>query len=35
MLGAVVEAALLYTGDMMQPGVKYSLGYYMDIIEEL
>lgn len=33
--GAVVEAALLYTGDMMQPGAKYSLDYYMNIIDKV
>ncbi|KAJ8124166.1 hypothetical protein ONZ43_g43 [Nemania bipapillata] len=33
--GAVVEAAILYTGDMLDPGCKYSLSYYLNLIDGL
>lgn len=34
--GAVVEAAISYTGDVADPSrTKYSLQYYMDLAEEL
>lgn len=33
--GAVVEAAILYTGDMLDPDCKYSLNYYIDLIDSL
>lgn len=33
--GAVVEAAILYTGDMLDPTCKYSLQYYLDLIDKL
>jgi pyruvate carboxylase len=33
--GAVVEAAILYTGDMLDPNCKYSLSYYLNLIDGL
>ncbi|RKU44002.1 pyruvate carboxylase [Coniochaeta pulveracea] len=33
--GAVVEAAILYTGDMMDPACKYSLSYYLELVDHL
>ncbi|KAK6866426.1 pyruvate carboxylase-like protein [Apiospora arundinis] len=33
--GAVVEAAILYTGDMLDPACKYSLPYYLDLVDKL
>ncbi len=33
--GAVVEAAILYTGDMLGPGCKYSLSYYVGLVDAL
>ncbi|KAI1654776.1 pyruvate carboxylase [Daldinia decipiens] len=33
--GAVVEAAILYTGDMLDPDCKYSLNYYIGLIDSL
>ncbi|KAI1822015.1 pyruvate carboxylase [Xylaria intraflava] len=33
--GAVVEAAILYTGDMLDPSCKYSLSYYLNLIDNL
>lgn len=34
--GAVVEAAISYTGDVADPSrTKYSLQYYLDLAEEL
>lgn len=33
--GAVVEAAILYTGDMLDPSCKYSLSYYVGLIDSL
>lgn len=31
----VVEAAILYTGEMLDPPSKYSLQYYLDLIDKL
>ncbi len=33
--GAVVEGAILYTGDMLRPGNKYNLEYYMGLADKL
>ncbi|KAI8952011.1 pyruvate carboxylase [Xylaria longipes] len=33
--GAVVEAAILYTGDMLDPACKYSLSYYLSLMDDL
>ncbi|RCI13076.1 hypothetical protein L249_1114, partial [Ophiocordyceps polyrhachis-furcata BCC 54312] len=33
--GGLVEGALMYTGDMLEPGTKYSLGYYMGVVDHL
>lgn len=34
--GAVVEAAISYTGDVSDPGkTKYNIDYYMDLAKEL
>ncbi|KAI1110459.1 pyruvate carboxylase [Nemania sp. NC0429] len=33
--GAVVEAAILYTGDMLDPKCKYSVSYYLGLIDSL
>lgn len=33
--GAVVEAALLYSGDMLAPGSKYTLEYYLTLVDEV
>lgn len=32
--GGLVEGAIMYTGDMLQPG-KYTLAYYLDIVDKL
>lgn len=31
----LVEGAIMYTGDMLAPGTKYSLEYYMKIVDRL
>lgn len=31
--GGMVEGAVLYTSDMLKPGTKYSLEYYMGVID--
>ncbi|EGX94971.1 pyruvate carboxylase [Cordyceps militaris CM01] len=33
--GGLVEGAIMYTGDMLAPGTKYSLSYYMRIVDQL
>lgn len=33
--GAVVEATVCYSGDMLTPGKKYSLAYYMDMVRKI
>lgn len=33
--GGVVEATVCYSGDMLQPGKKYTLDYYLDITEKI
>ncbi|PHH76620.1 hypothetical protein CDD80_1375 [Ophiocordyceps camponoti-rufipedis] len=33
--GGLVEGAVLYTSDMLKPGTKYSLAYYMGVIDRL
>lgn len=31
----VVEATMCYSGDMLQPGKKYNLDYYLDVAEKI
>lgn len=33
--GGVVEATVCYSGDMLQPGKKYNLEYYLEIVSEI
>lgn len=33
--GGLVEGAIMYTGDMLDPGSKYNLSYYMSIVDGL
>lgn len=33
--GGVVEATICYSGDMLQPGKKYNLDYYLEITEKI
>ncbi|KAH3672383.1 hypothetical protein WICMUC_004219 [Wickerhamomyces mucosus] len=33
--GGVVEATLCYSGDMLQPGKKYNLEYYLSITDQI
>lgn len=33
--GGVVEATICYSGDMLQPGKKYNLDYYLEVIERI
>ncbi|PHH56180.1 Pyruvate carboxylase [Ceratocystis fimbriata CBS 114723] len=33
--GGVVEATICYSGDMLTPGKKYNLQYYLDLVDEL
>ncbi|RDA92131.1 hypothetical protein CP533_6077 [Ophiocordyceps camponoti-saundersi (nom. inval.)] len=33
--GGLVEGAIMYTGDMLDPGNKYSLGYYIGVVDHL
>lgn len=33
--GGLVEGAIMYTGDMLEPGNKYNLDYYMAITDKL
>ena len=33
--GGVVEATVCYSGDMLQPGKKYNLDYYLEVTEKI
>ena len=33
--GGVVEAAICYSGDMLNPQKKYNLAYYMDLVDKV
>lgn len=33
--GGVVEATVCYSGDMLQPGKKYNLDYYLEVTEQI
>ncbi|ODQ79048.1 hypothetical protein BABINDRAFT_180766 [Babjeviella inositovora NRRL Y-12698] len=33
--GGVVEATICYSGDMLQPGKKYNLAYYLDMASKI
>lgn len=33
--GGVVEATVCYSGDMLQPGKKYNLDYYMTVVDKI
>lgn len=33
--GGVVEAAICYSGDMLNPRKKYNLAYYMDLVDKV
>ncbi|SSD60744.1 Pyruvate carboxylase 2 [Saccharomycodes ludwigii] len=33
--GGVVEATVCYSGDMLQPGKKYNLDYYLDTVNKI
>ena len=33
--GGVVEATICYSGDMLQPGKKYNLDYYLEITDKI
>lgn len=33
--GGVVEATICYSGDMLQPGKKYNLDYYLEVTEKV
>ncbi|KAF3940284.1 hypothetical protein ABW19_dt0209963 [Dactylella cylindrospora] len=33
--GGVVEAAICYSGDMLNPNKKYNLQYYLDLVEKV
>nr|CAI6399743.1 ASN_HP1_G0003880.mRNA.1.CDS.1 [Saccharomyces cerevisiae] len=33
--GGVVEATVCYSGDMLQPGKKYNLDYYLEVVEKI
>lgn len=33
--GGVIEATMCYSGDMLQPGKKYNLEYYMNLSQEI
>lgn len=33
--GGVVEATVCYSGDMLQPGKKYNLEYYMTVVDKI
>ncbi|KAL2073977.1 hypothetical protein VTL71DRAFT_7755 [Oculimacula yallundae] len=34
-VGGLVEGAIMYTGDMLKPGTKYNLEYYLGVAEKL
>ncbi|KAL1972351.1 hypothetical protein VTN31DRAFT_6765 [Thermomyces dupontii] len=33
--GGVVEATVCYSGDMLSPGKKYNLNYYLDLVDKI
>lgn len=33
--GGVIEATVCYSGDMLQPGKKYNLDYYLDVVDKI
>lgn len=33
--GGVIEATICYSGDMLQPGKKYNLDYYLELTEKI
>lgn len=33
--GGVVEATVCYSGDMLKPGKKYNLEYYLDVVDKI
>lgn len=33
--GGVVEATVCYSGDMLKPGKKYNLEYYMEVVDKI
>ena len=33
--GGLVEGAIMYTGDMLDPSCKYNLPYYMSVVDRL
>lgn len=33
--GGVIEATVCYSGDMLQPGKKYNLEYYMSVVDQI
>lgn len=33
--GGVVEATFCYSGDMLQPGKKYNLDYYLELVDKI
>ena len=33
--GGVVEATVCYSGDMLQPGKKYNLDYYLEVVDNI
>lgn len=33
--GGVVEATVCYSGDMLKPGKKYNLEYYLNVVDEI
>lgn len=33
--GGVVESTVCYSGDMLQPGKKYNLEYYLNVVDEI
>ncbi|CCE86685.1 Piso0_005188 [Millerozyma farinosa CBS 7064] len=33
--GGVIESTVCYSGDMLQPGKKYNLDYYLSVVDEI
>lgn len=33
--GGVIEATVCYSGDMLKPGKKYNLQYYLDVVDKI
>ncbi|KAF8004038.1 hypothetical protein HF325_001486 [Metschnikowia pulcherrima] len=33
--GGVIEATVCYSGDMLQPGKKYNLDYYLSVVDQI